>query len=98
MKTMSKKQFAELLCKNGIDSVTVIRTPDWSGGHGYRIMLNRDPEDTLGDFEYVEFEGDRSKAVSKRNKRFFGYKEPLHEEPYETDCGSVLEMVLDAIS
>ena len=95
--TMNKEQFAELLAKNGINDVTIIRTPDWCGGHGYRIEINRDPEDPLGDFEYIEFEGDRSKTVSKRNMRFFGHKEPLHEEPYDTDCGSILEMVLEAI-
>lgn len=95
---MNKEQFAELLSENGIFDVTVIRTPDWSGGHGYRVELNRDPEEPLGDFEYIEFFGNRSKAVSKRNMRFFGYKEPLYEEPYETDCGSILEMVLEAIS
>lgn len=58
--------------------VAVVQTPDWSGGHDFRIDY---PSEELGDFEYWENEGSPRELLGTY---YMSYKEPFHEKAYYT--------------
>lgn len=75
----------------------ITRVPDWNGGHDYSAVLNN-PDYKTGDFEYIEFEGDASKAASHHSMEFYGHREPFHEEPYDFFAGTLADLVVEEIS
>lgn len=62
---------------------TVIREPDWKGGHFYSLYVG-DPveDDDLQDFEYIEWEGSAFEfcKLMDSGKEFMAHVEPLYEE------------------
>lgn len=59
----------------------VIQTPDWNGGHDFRIEFTEEP--FLGDFEYEVADYKLSKIEEHLDDTFVGHKEPLYEEQYD---------------
>lgn len=86
--TMTKKEIIESLLENEIVKVQVIRVPDWNGGCREKCVLLKkgdaeygENDRPLGDFTYVEFSGDSSKAVSHLGDEFWEHYEPRYEKP-----------------
>lgn len=85
---MTKREIIDALLANKIVAVQVLRVPDWNGGCKPRcVLLKRgEPEygesdRPLGDFTYVEFSGDVSRAVSHLGDTFWEHYEPRYEKP-----------------
>jgi hypothetical protein len=93
---MTRKDFTSILLDNSIDYITIVRVPDWNGGHSYKAVLN-EPDYKTGDFEYIEFEGDASKAASHHSMEFYAHREPFHEEAYDFFDGSLADLVVEEL-
>lgn len=85
---MTKKEIIEALLANKIIAVQVLRVPDWDGGCRAKCVLLKKGEPEygendrpLGDFTYVEFSGDASKAVAHLGDRFWEHYEARYEKP-----------------
>ena len=84
---MTKKEIIEALLENGIVKIQIIRVPDWNGGHYMRGVLLKKGEPEygedrpLGDFHYVEFSGDISRAISHLGDKFWEHYEPRWQQP-----------------
>lgn len=86
----TKKELIEALLENGIVKVQVLRVPDWNGGCRPRCVLLKEGDAEygygehdrkLGDFTYVEFSGDTSKAVAHLGDEFWEHYEARYCKP-----------------
>lgn len=93
---MTRKEFTNAMLENKINYVAIIRVPDWNGGFGYRAILNS-PDYELGEFEYVEWEGDASKAAAHHSMPFYGHREPFHEKPFDFLAGQLSDLVMEEL-
>lgn len=69
---MTKSDFREELLNCGFNY--------FKGGRDICVCVD---EPQLGDFEYIEWEGDLSKALRDRHLLFTTWDEPFHEERRE---------------
>lgn len=61
---------------------TVIRKPDYNGGHYFELQVGRKVEQrSLKDFEYIEWEGSYFQFMQLMNEghEFIAHSEPLYE-------------------
>lgn len=93
---MTKKDFISTLLGAAIAQVTIISTPDYKGGRELCVLFNED-EVELGDFEYIEFEGDATEVVRRRSMVFSEHYEPFHFDPYDVEY-TLEELVCRALS
>ena len=91
---MNKKQFRQFLLNNKIKQVIIIRTPDWRGGYKPQAIINSHV--ILENFEYVEFEGDASKALSHHSDLFKEHTEVQYEAPKDYYY-TLAELVVEAL-
>ena len=89
---MTKQQFIEVILSNNINYATVVSFPDYNGGRTHGITFSPDFE--LGDFEYIEWEGDATQLVKDRNLIFEDHIEPFHEEPQDYPV-ALFELVIN---
>ena len=92
---MKKNEFISMLLSAAIAQVTIISIPDYNGGRELCVLFNKD-EVELGDFEYIEFEGDATDVVRHRSMVFSEHFEPFHEQAYDVDY-TLEELVCRAI-
>lgn len=77
---MTKNEFREELLNCGFSYLYVVSFPDFKGGRDIGICVD---EPQLGDFEYIEWEGDLTEALRDRHLVFTTWDEPFHEERKE---------------
>lgn len=77
---MKKVDFREELLNCGFSYLYVVSSPDGNGGRDIGVCVD---EPQLGDFEYIEWEGDLTDALRDRNLVFTTWEEPFHEERKE---------------
>lgn len=86
---MTKSEVRELILSDkrfGGKKFVVISYPDYNGGRtvGMSLMdMDEDPCETLGDFQYLEWEGDATDLLRNLKKSFWNYQEPRYEDPVE---------------
>lgn len=72
---------------DGIKSVAIIQSPDYSGGHDQSIYSSSDKDEDwyegLQPFTYVEWEGNPIDLL-KNEPWLDMHKEPFHSEPYDS--------------
>lgn len=88
---MTKNQFMEVILSNGVNYVAVVSFPDYKGGRIHAVTFSSDFE--LGDFEYIEWEGDATQLLKDRNMVFEDHVEVFHEEPQDYPI-ALWEMVI----
>lgn len=79
------------MLRNG-KSFMVVQTPDWNGGHFFKI---REYEYELGDFEYIAWLG-TPLAFATEQPVFVGHREPQYEEPYDYEV-TAIELISAAV-
>ena len=75
-KNLTKESFREALLNNGVRNVVVISIADWRGGRQNKAVLNVEPVEVvvgLDAYDYIEFSGDATDVVSRRNKKFWDF-------------------------
>lgn len=86
----TKSQLRDAMLDAGITTVVVISYPDWNGGREHDVKFNTQSEKIKREaFEYIEFEGDVTKALRHRNDIFVDHFEPRYETPVD------IEMLLE---
>lgn len=85
---MTRKQFTKYMLDKHINSVAIIRVPDYCGGHKFDALPNMSREEVDEwlqdqDFTYLEWYGDASNAVKHHNDVFWSHVERFHEEPMD---------------
>lgn len=90
---MGRDEFAQLLSQlaaKGITQFCVIQYPDWAGGcyHGLKLSI---PEQ-LEAFEYIDWQGDLSKALKDRHKIF---RSESNRDSMELYYNTLEEIILD---
>ena len=70
--------------RSGVKSVSIIQTPDYSGGYRQQLHYSSDEDEDwyadLGDFTYVEWVGTPI-DLYKKEPWLCDHIEPFHEEP-----------------
>lgn len=98
---MDKKNFIEVMLDCEITRVSVVSCPDYNGGRYHKVIFDKeiDPYNgDLGNLEYLEYEGDVTDVVRKRNKEFFlDHCEPRYGEAYDT-IWTLEELILNELS
>jgi hypothetical protein len=92
---MNKKQFRQFLLNNKVKQVTIISVPDYRGGYKPQALINN-PNYELEAFEYIEFEGDASKALSHHKDLFEEHTEVQYEAP-KNYYHTLAELVIEAL-
>lgn len=90
---ISRDEFAQLLSQlaaNGITQFYVIQYPDWAGGCYHSLKLSM-PEQ-LEAFEYIDWQGDLSKALKDRHKIF---RSESNRDSMELYYNTLEEIILD---
>ena len=95
----TKRDFIETLLRNGVKVVSVVSSPDYNGGRQNKVVFaDIDPYTDLDNFEYLEYSGDVTDVVRKRNEIFLDHYEPRYEEAYDVEVTLqklVLEKLMD---
>lgn len=85
----------QYLLDNGVRSCAIIQTPDYNGGHNQCLLFSSDENEDwyegLNDFCYVEWVG-RPIDLLKDDPWLDSHKEPLHEDPYDSEWSWWVEL------
>ena len=76
MSNLTKKGFRESLLNSGIRSVVVVSIADWRGGRQNKAILDVEATEVLTHldaYDYIEFVGDTTDVVSRRNRKFWDF-------------------------
>lgn len=91
---MTKSYFRDELLNSGFTYLYVVSYPDGNGGRDIGVCVD---EPQLGDFDYIEWEGDLTKAVRDRRLVFTTWDEPFHEERREFNI-TLDELIVASLS
>lgn len=80
----------------GIKSISIISYPDYCGGRDEEMQFSSDQEEDwykdLPDFTYVQWVG-RPIDLLKEEPSLLSHKEPIHEEPYDSEWSWIEEVI-----